>query len=150
MKRVLPFLLALTMMLTLLAACGEHRHVYDNDCDTQCNECEETRTIRHVYTDDTDLFCNGCEEYRLVGTWSTTIDDQPGTIILHADGTGEVITHETTRFCTWEVGVDNTLTVIQTVKGIHYTLFNGYHFTVEGDTLTITNDKGNTLTLTKQ
>ena len=149
MKRVLSFLLAL-MMLTLLTACGEHQHVCDNECDTQCNECEETRTVQHVYTDDTDLYCDVCEEYRLVGTWSTTIEDRPGTITLNVDGTGTVTTHEATRSCTWQVGVDNTLTVIQDVKGIPYTLFNGDHFSVEGNTLTLTSQSGKTLVLTKQ
>lgn len=148
MKQVLALFFALIMMATLLTACGEHEHVYDNPCDTQCNECEATRTIQHVYADDADHYCDVCKGHRLVGTWSTTIEDQPGEITLNADGTGKVLTHEADRPCTWMVHEDGTLTVEQDVKGIPYTLFNKVSFVFEGSTLILTSQSGNTLVLT--
>lgn len=39
-------------------------HTYDNDCDTECNVCHETRTINHTYDGDCDTECNICHETR--------------------------------------------------------------------------------------
>lgn len=34
-------------------------HQYDNDCDKQCNNCEETREVHHLDKDEDDL-CDNC------------------------------------------------------------------------------------------
>ncbi len=40
-------------------------HVYDNACDTTCNECDATREVgNHVYTNNCDVDCNLCGEER--------------------------------------------------------------------------------------
>ena len=45
-----------------------HEHIYDNDCDTTCNVCEETRTVgEHVYDNACDTTCNVCNATREVG-----------------------------------------------------------------------------------
>ncbi len=48
--------------------CGETRvpsdHIYDNTCDTICNVCEELREITHTYTNECDRDCNVCGEFR--------------------------------------------------------------------------------------
>lgn len=49
---------------TLTIACG---HVYDNDCDTDCNECDEVRRVdEHVYDNACDESCNVCDATREV------------------------------------------------------------------------------------
>ncbi len=53
--------------------CGEIRndmsnHVYDNACDVDCNECGEFRKpANHVYDNACDVDCNECGEFREVG-----------------------------------------------------------------------------------
>jgi hypothetical protein len=51
-------------------------HVYDNDKDTTCNNCGETRELpkceNHVYDDDKDTTCNNCGEVRAVNTPAVT------------------------------------------------------------------------------
>ncbi len=52
--------------------CGENRevadHVYDNDCDADCNVCGATREVGdHVYDNACDDKCNVCGATRLVG-----------------------------------------------------------------------------------
>lgn len=52
-------------------------HVYDNDCDTDCNLCGDIRTAaNHVYDNDCDTDCNLCGEKREVGkhTYSAYCD----------------------------------------------------------------------------
>ena len=53
-----------------LAECKNH--VYDDDKDTTCNNCGETREIpkceNHVYDNDADTTCNNCGEVREVNT----------------------------------------------------------------------------------
>ncbi len=42
-------------------------HVYEDDCDTTCNCCGETRTVAgHVYDNACDPNCNNCDEPRTV------------------------------------------------------------------------------------
>lgn len=60
--------------------CGEERtpsdHVYDNDCDADCNVCGEERTPSdHVYDADCDTDCNVCGETREAGehTYADTL-----------------------------------------------------------------------------
>ena len=36
------------------------KHVYDNTCDTICNECNRERTITHTYLDNNDHNCAVC------------------------------------------------------------------------------------------
>ena len=42
----------------------EQEHVYDNACDTICNECEAVRVAPHVYDDNCDVECNACGHIR--------------------------------------------------------------------------------------
>ena len=41
-----------------------YEHIYDNACDTTCNECDETRTAPHVYDNACDADCNECGNVR--------------------------------------------------------------------------------------
>ncbi len=43
-------------------------HAYDNACDTNCNYCNEARTVgEHVYDNACDATCNECNAERTVG-----------------------------------------------------------------------------------
>ncbi len=57
-------------------ACTEH--VYDNDCDEDCNVCGEKRSVQHVYDNDCDEDCNICGKRRTVqhvyGEWQADGD----------------------------------------------------------------------------
>ena len=68
-SRLLCFLLVLAMLCSTLVACKTScEHVYDNDCDTTCNECGESREVgAHVYDNDCDTTCNVCGATRTVG-----------------------------------------------------------------------------------
>lgn len=50
--------------------CGYDRtvyaHVYDNACDANCNECGEERIAPHIWDNACDANCNGCDEQRAV------------------------------------------------------------------------------------
>ena len=85
-----------------------------------------------------------CGTSALVGTWTATIEGAEGQMILHKDGTGEIVSHDATRPCTWEAS-GNTLTVVQEIDDLPYTFLNGVTYTVKGRTLTITSQSGNTL-----
>lgn len=41
-------------------------HTYDNDCDTECNDCQATRAITHKYDNACDSECNVCKASREV------------------------------------------------------------------------------------
>ena len=44
------------------------QHVYDHDCDSECNVCSATRWVEgHVYDNDCDAACNTCGSVREVG-----------------------------------------------------------------------------------
>lgn len=48
-----------------IAATGEH--TYDNDCDSECNQCGATREVsEHVYDNACDTTCNICDAVREV------------------------------------------------------------------------------------
>ena len=40
-------------------------HTYDNDCDTDCNVCGNTRVTTHAYDNDCDTDCNVCGDTRV-------------------------------------------------------------------------------------
>ena len=84
MKRALALLLTLLTLTALLTGC---------DCS-------------HEYDNATDIYCNDCDYNRLVATWNTTIGDDAGTMVLHADGTGSITSNDYTRTCVWEVADD--------------------------------------------
>ncbi len=45
---------------------GYAEHIYDNDCDEQCNDCEYIRPgVGHIYDNNCDSVCNKCEKSRL-------------------------------------------------------------------------------------
>ncbi len=53
---------------TIKVTITEHEHVYDNACDTTCNECGDERTVGdHVYDNACDATCNECGNGRTVG-----------------------------------------------------------------------------------
>ncbi len=55
-----------TCSLEAGARISEGAHVYDHDCDTNCNLCDQkTRDVEgHLYVSDCDVHCNKCEELR--------------------------------------------------------------------------------------
>ena len=80
-KRILSLLLVLVMLVGCFASCGNRgqggklpggnggentctEHVYSNDCDATCNNCEATREVTHTYTNDCDTTCNVCNAAR--------------------------------------------------------------------------------------
>lgn len=89
-----------------------------------------------------------CAEETLVGTWNTTIEGQPGQLILHADGTGQVVSHDAPRQCTWTVE-NNRLTVTQNVAGFSHVFLDRVTYELDGDTLTVVSQSGNTLVFEK-
>ena len=66
-RRTLKSMLAVgavvvALCLTLVG-CGKCEHVYDNDCDTSCNECDEAREVSHNFVPadcDTPNTCTVC------------------------------------------------------------------------------------------
>ena len=75
MKKQLWKILILSLVLLALcfslAACidigsgKDHtEHVFDNDCDTRCNECEYTREVFHKWYSECDSECDVCGEKR--------------------------------------------------------------------------------------
>lgn len=90
-----------------------------------------------------------CGKGALVGTWTTAIDGAEGQITLYKDGTGTVVSNDISRPCTWEAA-DGKLTVVQTIEGDQFVLFDRVTYEVHRGTLTVTSPDGNTLTLEKQ
>lgn len=127
MKRFFALLLTLLMLTTLLTGC---------DCS-------------HEYDSPTDIHCNDCGINRLEGNWATTIEGAPGKMTLKADGTGQVVSHDITRDCTWEI-VDNTLSVVQEANGFYFLFLDKVAFVLEEDTLTVTSQSGNQLVFNKE
>lgn len=129
MKRMIALLLTLLALTGLLTACGECSHEYDNA---------------------TDYLCNDCNYNRFVGTWTTTIEGAPGEMTLNADGTGQIISHEITRDCTWVVE-NNTLSVVQEANGFYFEFLKQVSFELENETsLLVTSQSGNQLVFTKK
>ena len=69
--RICLFAALILAVALLLASCSfidesVTSHVYDNDCDTTCNNacCKAEREITHVYDNDCDSECNVCGEAR--------------------------------------------------------------------------------------
>ena len=69
--RICLFSALILAVALLLASCSfidesVTSHVYDNDCDTTCNNawCKAEREITHVYDNDCDSECNVCAEAR--------------------------------------------------------------------------------------
>lgn len=60
--------------------CGATRgitHTYDNSCDTTCNVCDGVREINHTYDNNCDEECNVCGHDRTVNhVWENDCDDQ--------------------------------------------------------------------------
>ena len=56
-----------TLSLTAYEPPAPCTHSYDNDCDSTCNDCGETRETSHTYDNDCDAECNVCGEERTVG-----------------------------------------------------------------------------------
>lgn len=64
MKKLSLIILAMLLAYALVS-CGECEHIYDGDCDTDCNECGEVREISHSFADadcDTPMTCTVCGE----------------------------------------------------------------------------------------
>lgn len=59
------FLIFAIASLCFCVGCGECEHIYDNDCDTDCNECGSSRSVDgHVYSFACDKECNVCSYIR--------------------------------------------------------------------------------------
>ena len=97
----------------------------------------------------TAAMLTACGTHRLVGTWTATIDGAEGQMTLYKDGSGEIVSHNEIRPCTWEA-VENKLTVTQVINGDLYTFLDEVTYTVKGRTLTVTSKNGNTLIFTKK
>ena len=70
-KKIFVVLLAVVMIVScccIFSACGDKScaHIYDNACDSICNECGATRIVAHSYDDSQDPTCNTCGEERVV------------------------------------------------------------------------------------
>lgn len=70
-KKFLTICLLIIMSLCLclvFASCDEKHitHVYDNNCDVQCNECNYVRLASHTYDNDCDDTCNLCNFKRTI------------------------------------------------------------------------------------
>lgn len=51
---LLTFSILIVALCAFLGSCNDEcEHVYDNDCDIECNECGETRDTLHIMTDAT-------------------------------------------------------------------------------------------------
>ena len=77
----------------------------------------------------------------LVGCWKTTIDGVEGQMTLYKDGTGEIVSGDISRPCTWEVK-DGTLTVIQDISGANFVFLDCVSYEISKDTMTITSYDG--------
>ena len=93
MRKIVSLLVALVVMLSMAACAGQPvadteptqaateqaettlpteettqpAHTYDNDCDEDCNDCGQIRTIGdHTYSNACDGECDSCGEYREV------------------------------------------------------------------------------------
>ena len=72
MKNRKIYLSIIFVLLLILSSCdmsgttnpGPHNHIYDNQCDSFCNECNEERPIEHVFDNDCDSICNICSYER--------------------------------------------------------------------------------------
>lgn len=127
MKKAVSLLVLCLMLTALLTGC---------DCS-------------HTYDGATDIHCNDCGADRLEATWATTIEGAPGEMTLYCDGTGTVVSHDITRDCTWVIE-NNTLSVVQEANGFYYEFLKQVTFALEGDTLTVTSQSGNTLVFTRK
>ena len=68
---------------------GTTEHTYDNSCDTDCNVCDDIRTINHTYTNACDTNCNICGENRDISHAYTNDCDS----ICNVCGVSRTITH---------------------------------------------------------
>lgn len=66
MSSIVAFLIVAIIVGTILLAGTECNHIYDNACDSTCNECGATRIVTHSYDDSQDPTCNTCGEERVV------------------------------------------------------------------------------------
>ena len=96
----------------------------------------------------TATLLTACGADPLVGTWTTTIDGDAGRMTLNENGTGEIVSNDKSRPCTWVVQ-NGELTIEQTVGDDTYVFLDRVTYVIDGDTLTITSKSGNTLTFTK-
>lgn len=105
-------------------------HVYDNDCDTDCNVCKTVRGVGpHKYDNDCDTTCNACEAVREVEPHK--YDNDCDTTCNVCEAVREVEPHKYDNSC------DTTCNVCEAVREIEHT----YTSTVTAPTCT---DKGYT------
>ena len=89
-------------MATLKADMECPGHVYDNDCDTTCNYCDEIREVGNHVDADFDGACDNCgAEVEIVctheNTTTTTVDATcvaAGSVTVTCDDCGEVVSTE--------------------------------------------------------
>ena len=105
---------------------SEHIHTYDNDCDTDCNECGEIRAITHAYT--TETVEPTCSETGLI-TYTCAVCGAIDTEVLPATGNHRYVNpaNPVCVFC----GVACVITG-PTVYGVvdNYAVARGYTFTL--------------------
>ncbi len=63
-------------------------HVFDNDCDAECNKCGNTRATEHKYDNACDTTCNKCGETREV---LVIVPDENTTVTINEEGFSEIV-----------------------------------------------------------
>lgn len=75
MASIAAIVVIAAIVTTILLVGGKCEHVYDNACDTTCNECGAERTITHTYDNDQDESCNICGATRVTEFHEHTYDN---------------------------------------------------------------------------
>ena len=97
MSSIVAFLIVAIIVGTILLVGTECNHIYDNACDSICNECGATRIVAHSYDDSQDPTCNTCGEERVVvhtHVYDNNCDDTCNTC-----GEARTIEHSYTNTC---------------------------------------------------
>ncbi len=83
---------------TFTVAVGQiaHEHTYDNDCDTDCNGCGDTRVTEHKYDNACDKTCNVCNDVRDV---PNHVYDNDCDTVCNKCGITRVTEHKYTNAC---------------------------------------------------
>ncbi len=135
MKKLIIFLMTLSLVL-VLAACGECEHVYDNGCDTACNECGEQRATEHSWSGPDCDSARQCTECGLADGeplgHNPNEDDGDCTTDITCSVCGEITTnkksahepYEDDNDCTTALGCKNCDVIV--VKGMTHDFSGEY------------------------
>ena len=111
-------------------------HTYSNTCDTTCNVCKATRSIKHTYSNSCDTSCNVCKATRKITHSYKTIATTKASLSKNG---------KTTTKCAVCGNVSGTKTVYK-IKSVK---LSATSYTYNGKTrkpkVTVKDSKGNTL-----